>query len=682
MEGGRPNSPPTETRSTTPKPTPVSMANNKQRPAVEHKPDATIPPIATSSQQPPVTSQVPFHTPLGMYGTPAQGQPAVYSMTQMTNCLPVVWNRPFQHQQEVQGYNTTAVFPMSHQLPHQAAYGRVEVASVPMNNEGYYAQMPQMPRYDAACAVPPIQVQPNIPSGYNMAYFPNQSTVNYAYHPPYYAPINQYPVRPPNMTANMVPSQDKARSQGNQMSPTAGQDSSSIMSQVNREGAFCPRIRRMVGHAANKIISSIAAAPSRRSGARGSPRKPRQSGMIRLVVITYTVLRIVSGHAIWIGNLPSHADLMKLVQHVCKESVGLESLFLISKSNCAFANFEDELSCWAAQKKIHDSRFQSVRLVGRLRKDTAEGATALTAPAGVDAGGSTSCSTSPDETLDVVDSSKTKHTSPAMHEAAHPKISGSEVGGQGDKFFILKSLTLEDLEVSVKSGIWATQAHNEQALNDAFKVSLALQDDEGKLMLMKILTWRGQKSEKVYLIFSANKSGEYFGYARMASEINGDAGAVAFAPKAHPTSISDLPISTPTEAFGYAPKGRIVKDAARGTIFWEVWRGDDETPFDDESEVLGDNGDGMEGHPTTLGRSFKLEWLSINRLPFHRTRGLRNPWNSNREVKIARDGTELEPSVGRRLIGLFNQEQCPGQAPLDDFDLIKHSLAVAPPREV
>ncbi|ODA81919.1 hypothetical protein RJ55_00424 [Drechmeria coniospora] len=389
-------------------------------------------------------------------------------------------------------------------------------------------------------------------------------------------------------------------------------------------------------------VNREAAAPSRRSGARGSPRKPRQSG-----------------HAIWIGNLPSHADLMKLVQHVCKESVGLESLFLISKSNCAFANFEDELSCWAAQKKIHDSRFQSVRLVGRLRKDTAEGATALTAPAGVDAGGSTSCSTSPDETLDVVDSSKTKHTSPAMHEAAHPKISGSEVGGQGDKFFILKSLTLEDLEVSVKSGIWATQAHNEQALNDAFK-----------------------KSEKVYLIFSANKSGEYFGYARMASEINGDAGAVAFAPKAHPTSISDLPISTPTEAFGYAPKGRIVKDAARGTIFWEVWRGDDETPFDDESEVLGDNGDGMEGHPTTLGRSFKLEWLSINRLPFHRTRGLRNPWNSNREVKIARDGTELEPSVGRRLIGLFNQEQCPGQAPLDDFDLIKHSLAVAPPREV
>jgi hypothetical protein len=39
-----------------------------------------------------------------------------------------------------------------------------------------------------------------------------------------------------------------------------------------------------------------------------------------------------------------------------------------------------------------------------------------------------------------------------------------------DKFFILKSLTIEDLELSVRTGIWATQAHNEESLNGAFKV--------------------------------------------------------------------------------------------------------------------------------------------------------------------------------------------------------------------
>jgi hypothetical protein len=40
-----------------------------------------------------------------------------------------------------------------------------------------------------------------------------------------------------------------------------------------------------------------------------------------------------------------------------------------------------------------------------------------------------------------------------------------------EKFFVVKSLTVEDLERSVHSGVWATQAHNEDALNRAHKVS-------------------------------------------------------------------------------------------------------------------------------------------------------------------------------------------------------------------
>lgn len=39
-----------------------------------------------------------------------------------------------------------------------------------------------------------------------------------------------------------------------------------------------------------------------------------------------------------------------------------------------------------------------------------------------------------------------------------------------EKFFIVKSLTVEDLELSVRNGIWATQAHNETALNKAYEV--------------------------------------------------------------------------------------------------------------------------------------------------------------------------------------------------------------------
>lgn len=48
--------------------------------------------------------------------------------------------------------------------------------------------------------------------------------------------------------------------------------------------------------------------------------------------------------------------------------------------------------------------------------------------------------------------------------------SGIDDGSAKDKFFIVKSLTVEDLELSVRNGIWATQSHNEEALNKAYKV--------------------------------------------------------------------------------------------------------------------------------------------------------------------------------------------------------------------
>lgn len=166
----------------------------------------------------------------------------------------------------------------------------------------------------------------------------------------------------------------------------------------------------------------------------------------------------------------------------------------------------------------------------------------------------------------------------------------------------------------------------------------------------------------------------------MVSPINDDPNAaIEFAPKAQSTSDLDLPKAIPTEATEFAPKGRIIDDSARGTIFWEAERDtnvpDGNGQCDDEEAESGtgsvaEDGSGLTtglddpgGENKAWGKPFKLEWLSTSRLPFHRTRGLRNPWNSNREVKIARDGTELEPSVGRRLIGLFNkppQNAAPG----------------------
>jgi hypothetical protein len=122
--------------------------------------------------------------------------------------------------------------------------------------------------------------------------------------------------------------------------------------------------------------------------------------------------------------------------------------------------------------------------------------------------------------------------------------------------------------------------------------------------------------------------------------------------------IKDLdtgPKSIPTPATQWAPKGRILDDSARGTIFWEV---DNAPEHEDEESTQQTEQEEKEAgsfrQRQEWGKSFQVDWISTNRLPFYRTRGLRNPWNENREIKIARDGTEIEPSIGQRLVQMFH----------------------------
>lgn len=179
--------------------------------------------------------------------------------------------------------------------------------------------------------------------------------------------------------------------------------------------------------------------PTTPSPPRGPPRKPKQSG-----------------HALWVGNLPPGASVVDLKDHFSQDATNnIESVFLISKSNCAFVNYKSAVACAAALTRFHDSRFQGIRLVCRLRKG-------FTAP------GSRS---RPEETT----------APPPMVEAgslSETTIPGPLADGEGsrtlDRYFIVKSLTVEDLELSKQSGIWATQTHNETNLNHAFEVSVTL----------------------------------------------------------------------------------------------------------------------------------------------------------------------------------------------------------------
>ncbi|KAH0558843.1 hypothetical protein GP486_004516 [Trichoglossum hirsutum] len=348
---------------------------------------------------------------------------------------------------------------------------------------------------------------------------------------------------------------------------------------------------------------------------RGPPRKPKQSG-----------------HALWVGNLPAGASVVHVKDHFSRDATAdIESVFLISKSNCAFVNYKTEAACASAVARFHDSRFQGVRLVCRLRRGSA------TPPVSTPSGPTSSAKGISSENSPRPPAAHGNDAQEERGEAVADIVPREEPERPKDRYFIVKSLTVEDLDISVQNGTWATQSHNEEALNSAF-----------------------ESSESVYLIFSANKSGEYHGYARMVSPISGESSPLAtdWTSRTPAAEGSDLPKSIPTPATEHAPKGRIIDDSARGTIFWEA---DGEaqgssTPRDGKDNSSEKSDDGEDGMTTTRswGKPFKIEWISTTRLPFYRTRGLRNSWNANREVKIARDGTELETSVGRRLVRMFH----------------------------
>ncbi|CAG8623641.1 3752_t:CDS:2, partial [Acaulospora colombiana] len=163
-------------------------------------------------------------------------------------------------------------------------------------------------------------------------------------------------------------------------------------------------------------------------------------------------------------------------------------------------------------------------------------------------------------------------------------VSSSKPPSQ-NRYFILKSLTQDDLDISVQTGLWATQPHNEASLNKAFK-----------------------NAEHVFLIFSANKSGEFYGYAKMISPIS----------KEMTETVQWTPID---EAALAASSSRPSPASDESKV--RTKKSQDEENEDGEDDVVPSR---------NWGTTFKIEW-----------------------IKISRDGTEVEPVVGERLIAEFHK---------------------------
>ncbi|KAL5524411.1 hypothetical protein ACEPAF_9551 [Sanghuangporus sanghuang] len=539
------------------------------------------------------------------------------------------------------------------------------------------------------------------------------------------------------------------------------------------------------------------------------------------------------------------------------DTSGVQSVFLIARSNCAFVNYASEEYLAAAVQRFNGIPLRPgdprcPRLVCRVRGKDEDLRAGVGAQRGTgvhtrwvreqrerareqqdkraakNEGALTDTETSASEppgtplstavTESGTEASTQSSGRPPPH---HSSSSGSTTSGFlshyfPKRYFILKSLTQYDLDLSVEKGVWATQPHNETVLNQAFR-----------------------NSSDVYLIFSVNKSGEFYGYARMAGPIGKAAvdrvswasrtdsqpsqhthspaasfvSSVAgmgsqvgetipeenegtppeskegniskgkerdtvperpvmiFSPSEHrlsqdspqpvtpatqkrlstaeemdtdkipisegapsaplpdqgfrdsllqssrplmtarPTTLTTAPavmgpqyrpitsartdglasetldprmlrrhlpqVELDPEAPYRAMRGEeshassresSVEDADRvkrrdtlnkvasvlggGSKLREVLQAESPEPPEVGPDMQGEHGD----RSPQWGSPFKVQWIRTQRLPFSRTRHLRNPWNHEREVKVSRDGTELEPTTGQALLDEWDKE--------------------------
>ncbi|TPX38745.1 hypothetical protein SeMB42_g04102 [Synchytrium endobioticum] len=347
-----------------------------------------------------------------------------------------------------------------------------------------------------------------------------------------------------------------------------------------------------------------------------------------LVATTFEDLTCV----VWVGNLPVGAGERVLREHFSGIDIKELEIHVEACICClALSTFNDVEKALQYDCSILNGNELKVR---QLNNKTSSGRPSLPSPSA----GSLQSDTSASSTSTAITTPPrlsnlatrlfaTPPRSPA-HELGDP-LGRSEREGDfkfEDRYFIMKSLSIEDLEIARERGYWATQAKNETILNRAY-----------------------HNTRNVYLVFSANKSGEFYGCARMESGIEGVIDPM-LPPTASSTATGELPLDS------------------RGVIGENI--NSDDCPDDDVSEAAGnpvnivwapikpppfnhDPSRADEYVPPKWGSPFKIRWLVIYPLPFSQTKHLRNSWNANKQVKVSRDGTEVETTAGRRIIQEF-----------------------------
>lgn len=344
---------------------------------------------------------------------------------------------------------STGIYPMQpSQYPYQPAYSQMRASQQASHSSG------------------PHPAHSSYPSG---AYYP-ASQQQYVYYPGQYGQPPQ-PQHGSYPTAYGPGPNHAYGQQGEDMSGMAGRtmhggyppDTAMPYSSYGSPGAYLKPGslpgKRFLHPSESWLTVAIAVSKGNTSSSsgsvpstpRGPPRKPKQSG-----------------HALWVGNLPSGTVISDLKDHFSRDATkDIESVFLISKSNCAFVNYRSEGACAAAMSRFHDSRFQGVRLVCRLRRSSNASAPGVpTGPAAL-----VPSVVYTQTAFEAIQRNREVSSRALEDAAAESTRTGEPALKVSDKYFVLKSLTVEDMELSVRNSIWATQSHNEDALNKAYEVS-------------------------------------------------------------------------------------------------------------------------------------------------------------------------------------------------------------------
>lgn len=441
----------------------------------------------------------------------------------------------------------------------------------------------------------------------------------------------------------------------------------------------------------------------------------------------------------------SHEELWRFFNSPINSEpwAGPSSIFLISRSSCAFVNLtsEEDLAravAWFNGKSLRPFDTRCPRLVCRVRRKDDD----LRSGVGAQRGTGMHRDWIKKQQSEVPEPITETPTSPAVVEPPPPgegrrresvvdnntHKSTESYASTNSSFlarhfplraFILKSATVEELEESVKTGQWRTQKHNEPVLGGSPYYRRRLTPDQAF-----------RTSQDVVLIFGANKSGEFFGYAKMVEHIDKEkakkwsgskssakpktsmieeesenrarGGSEPIRPSYFLTpSQSHIAASspselTPAEEYDFSPDHRANTDptefrsdrpASPRAMTLDpkqvqpnyfppapIPAHSADNQADRQQELGGSSRpahggeDGVLRKDTALGQierpevadeagvPFKIEWVKVGRLPFNNTRHLRNPWNADREVKVSRDGTEVEPSESFVVTGGIDRQ--------------------------